>query len=102
MVAIVLWGHELRGKRIILRCDNESVIGIINKQTSRCPTIMSLVRFFVLQCLKNNIAFRARHVAGKNNVVADSLSRFQMLRFREAAPTADAEATQIPQFVWAL
>ncbi len=102
VIAIVLWGHKLRGKRIILRCDNQSVVGIINKQTSRCPTIMSLVRFFVLRCLKDNIAFTAKHVAGKNNVIADALSRFQMKRFQEAAISPDANATPVPAFVWTL
>jgi hypothetical protein len=52
LVAVVLWGKVLTGKRIILRSDNKSVIAIVNKQTSKCKEIMKLVRFFVLQCLK--------------------------------------------------
>ncbi len=102
VVAIVLWSHVLRGKRIVLRSDNESVIAIINRQTSRCPLIMRLLRFFVLQCLKNNIAFRADHVPGDLNTIADALSRFQASRFRKAAPAADATPVQVPQFLWKL
>ena len=41
VVAVAVWGHELKGKRVLLRCDNEAVVSIINKQTSRCPEIMS-------------------------------------------------------------
>jgi len=102
LVAVVVWGELLRGKKIIIRSDNKAVVAIVNKQTSRCPTIMKLVRFFVLQCLKLNITFCARHIAGKNNNVADALSRFQMGRFREAAPTADVEPTTVPTFLWNL
>ncbi len=102
VVAIVLWGHLLKGKRIILRSDNEAVIAIINKQTSKCPLIMSLLRFFVLQCLKQNVSFTARHIPGKQNNVADALSRFQMARFWKEVPWADKVKTQIPKFLWNL
>jgi len=102
VVAVVLWGNTLRGKRVVLRTDNQSVVDIINKQTSRCPSIMKLVRFFVLQCMKCNLAFCARHIPGKNNKVADALSRFQMERFREEAPGAELRETRIPQFLWDL
>ena len=102
VVAIVLWGGILSGKRIILRCDNEGVVAILNRQTSKCPEIMNLVRFFVLQCLRNNVSFHASHISGVNNNVADALSRFQMGRFWAEVPTADSAATPVPEFIWHL
>jgi hypothetical protein len=102
VVAAVLWGKLLKGKRIIIRSDNAAAIAIINKQSSKCPAIMSLVRFFVLQCLQYNVAFTARHIAGKSNNIADSLSRFQMERFRSAAPGADITGALVPIFLWDL
>lgn len=102
VVAVVLWGDLLRGKRIVLRSDNKSVVAILNQKTSKCPLIMKLVRFFVLQCFKCNISFYARHICGKNNVIADSLSRFQMERFWAEAPTADKKGTPVPKFLWNL
>ena len=102
VVAIAIWGDKLQGKRIIMRCDNEAVVTIVNKQSSKCKEIMKLVRFLVLQCLKNNIKLSARHVPGKKNDVADSLSRFQMTRFWEVAPTAEREPTAVPRFLWDL
>jgi hypothetical protein len=95
IVASALWGDQLKGKKIVLRCDNESVVAIINKQTSKCQSLMKLVRFFVLQCLKNNVIFCARHVPGKDNNIADALSRFQMSRFWEAAPGARPVPTAV-------
>lgn len=102
VVAIVLWGNELRGKRIFIRSDNAAVISIINKQSSRCPRIMRLVRFFVLQCLKINVVFKARHIPGKSNDIADALSRFQMTRFWDVAPNAAPTGTPVPDFIWNL
>jgi len=37
-------------------------------------------------CLQNNILFRARHVPGVKNDLADSLSRLQIQRFRLLPP----------------
>ena len=102
LVAVVLWGPQLRGRRIIIRSDNQPVVNIINKQSSRSPEIMKLVRFFILQCLKSNLAFCAKHIVGRDNEIADSLSRFQMDRFRRLAPGADLEPTDVPQFLWNL
>ena len=47
---------------------------------------MSFVRKLVLSCLKHNILFRARHVPGIHNNLADSLSRLQIQRFQQLAP----------------
>ena len=102
VIAIVLWGHTLSGKRIILRSDNEAVVVIVNKQTSKCPHVMKLMRFMVLQCLKHNILFCAKHIPGKRNDIADALSRFQMERFRELAPKAAAVGIPVPAFLWTL
>ena len=100
VVAIVLWSNLLSGMRIIIRSDNSAVVSIINKQSSKCPVIMRLVRFFVLQCLKFNVTFTARHIPGLENNIADSLSRFQVNRFLELAPEADAVGTAVPEFIW--
>ena len=100
VVAVVVWGHMMKCKRIKLRSDNEAVVEIINNQTSRCPIIMRLVRFFVLQCLKLNVSIRAIHISGSNNNIADALSRFQVQRFRRLAPTAQPSGEKIPEFLW--
>ena len=100
VVAVSLWGKSLSCKRVVLRCDNEAVVTILNKQTSKCPLIMRLMRFLVLQCLKLNLIFKAIHVPGKENNIADSLSRFQMARFAEMAPEAAGEPAVVPNFLW--
>ena len=102
VVAVVLWGNSLKGKRIIIRSDNEAVVAIVNNKTSRCPSIMKLVRFFVLQGLKLNLAFHAKHISGKSNDIADALSRFQMSRFKKLVPAASKVGLEVPQFLWNL
>ena len=53
-----------------------AVVEIINKQSSKDRTLKRLVRRLVLAGLKFNVLFKAKHIPGKSNVVADHLSRF--------------------------
>ncbi len=100
VAAVTCWGDLMANKKVEFWTDNKAVVAIINCQTSRCPHIMSLVRCLVLQCLSYNILFKAIHVPGVENSIADSLSRFQMQRFRAAAPEADKEGTIPPIIPW--
>jgi len=50
----------------------------------------------VLAALKFNVAFRAKHIAGKQNVIADQLSRFQFQKARSVAPGLCQGQTAIP------
>lgn len=38
---------------------------------------MSLIRTMTVSLMRNNVILRAKHVPGKQNVIADTLSRFQ-------------------------
>ena len=86
VLSVLLFGDAMRNQRITFFTDNAALVDIINKATSRDATVMVFVRRLVLACLNFNILFRARHVPGVKNVLADSLSRFQVSRFRQLAP----------------
>ena len=74
VAAVTLWGKDMANKKIEFMTNNQAVVSIINRQTSKCPYVMSLVRSLVLTCLANNILFKATHVPGTKNSIADSLS----------------------------
>ena len=86
VLALYLWGHELANSSIIFHCDNSSVVDILNKQSSKDPIIMKLVRKFVLRCLQLNINFKLSHIPGVQNTIPDLLSRFQISEARKLAP----------------
>ena len=65
-------GTLLREKRIVFQCDDEVVVTMIN--TKQCKIILT---------------YRAQHIPGRRNEIADSLSRFQHERFRQLALLAD-------------
>lgn len=83
-------------------CDNLGVVQAVNSQTANSPPVVGLLRHFVLQCLVLNVYAVAEHVPGSVNIIADSLSRFQWDRFREAAPGADLVGIPCPGHLWQL
>ena len=97
--ALRLWAI-LSNKCVIFWSDNEAVVTIINRQTSRCRKIMQLVRTLVIRCLELNIHFKAKHIPGVDNGIADALSRFQMSRFQQLASEADLTITPLPADLW--
>ena len=83
VLIVYLWGHLMQNQRILFYTDNAALVKIINKTTSQDPTVMIFVRRLVLACLKLIILFRAKHVPGAKNTLADALSRLQVSKFRK-------------------
>ena len=97
VLAFYIWGKMLNGKKIILFVDNVSLVHILNKQSSRSDRVMSFLRPLVLNALQNNIQFKAKHVSGIDNKIADAISRKQWESFRRLAPHADMDPRPIPE-----
>ena len=96
VVACHLWANFFSNKHIQFFCDNESVVSIVNTKRSRIPRVMDLVRHLTLLTPRFNFCIRAEHIEGKRNDMADSLSRFQMDRFRELVPHANRDQCLVP------
>lgn len=79
VIALELWGDLLENKNVLFLTDNAAITCVINRQTSKEPTIMRLVRRLVVVWMCKNIHFKAEHIPGKVNVIADCLD----LNFRK-------------------
>ena len=86
VLSLHLWGHAFKDQRVLFFTDNEASVNVINKQTCRGKDLMLFVRKLVLVCLHYNICFKAKHVPGVQNKLADSLSRLQLQTFKQLAP----------------
>ena len=102
--AVLTWIHLFRNKKIILFCDNQSVVNIINFTTTSCRNCMVLVRKIVLKGLMENVRIYARHVEGVKNTLADSLSRNKIKYFKElclvAGKTIEQNPVEVPTEIW--
>ena len=78
VVALNVFGLKISNRRVIFHCDNAAIVHVINKQTCKDSDIMCLTRQFVLTAMQYNVKFNAIHVPGKQNLLADALSRLQV------------------------
>ncbi|XP_029927907.1 uncharacterized protein LOC115373572 [Myripristis murdjan] len=95
-VACHVWGKSWKRKRIAVQCDNEAVVGIINKGRSASREIMPFMRSITWLSVTHNFIITARHVPGRANVIADSLSRFNFQVFKTLCPEASPTPTAVP------
>ena len=95
--AVLAWLHRFQNNRIIIFCDNQAVVSMVNNNSSSCRNCMILIRFIVLQCLIHNVKLTAKYVCSKSNEISDSLSRLQTLHFKTLTQHLDMdhEPTQI-------
>ena len=101
-VGILNWLHVFKNKRIVLFCDNEAVVHMINNATSKCKNCMVLLRLVILECMIHNTKVRAKHVGTKENGKADALSRLDWKRFWSLGSNMNALPTPIPENIWPL
>ena len=78
VISVSIWASDLANKCILFHTDNQGLVEVINRKTTKDRQLLVLLRELVLQCLKHNILFRAIHVPGVLNVKADALSRLQV------------------------
>ena len=98
VVAAHLWGSQWSSRRVEFLCDNESVVAVLSSGTCtfRGADLVVLLRYLALLAVRHSFSFTASSVRGKANLVAVSLSRFQLQRFWHLAPQAAETPTPIP------
>ena len=82
-VAVLNWLKLFKNRRIVLFCDNQAVVNMINNTTSSCKNCMILIRMIILESLVVNTRVYAKFVRSKDNGKADALSHLQFDRFRK-------------------
>ena len=102
LAAARTWGHEWKGRRVVFVTDNKPITQIWQKGSTPSPNIMTLVRKLYLHAAISHFSVSFKFIFSFHNAVADALSRFQMVRFRQLAPNADKQQTTIPPDVWQL
>ena len=94
------WGHEWSGKRIVFVTDNLPITQIWDRGSTPSPDIMTLIRALFLKAAKSGFSVSLKHIAGVSNPIADALSRFQDVLFRQLLPDAEPSPTAIPPEAW--
>ena len=85
-----LWGHTWATKWVEFCSDNMAVVSVLSSGPSKDPNLMVLV------AARNSFTFTASYTPGRDNSIADALSRFDFQRFHHLASHAAPMATPIP------
>ena len=82
-VAVFIWARKLANQRVLVFCDNKSVVHMVNNTASSCGLCMKLIRGLVLKGLQWNFRVFAKHLRSEENEVADTLSQLKFTKFSE-------------------
>ena len=98
---VITWQEHLQNTRIIVFCDNQVVVEMINNTTSKCPNCMILIRLLMINNLKHNRRVSVKYVPTKQNFLADALSRNQLKQFHKlVTEVMDQYPTQPSNILW--
>lgn len=99
-IAIVTWSDKLSNKQVLISTDNNDIVQVWKTGSCKDKALMSLVRKLFLFIANRNINVLMTHVAGKENLFADLLSRLQVVRFLQLHSSALPVPSQIPEEAW--
>ena len=76
LVACKVWATHWANKRIKIWCDNLAVVEVLNSGKSRDDTLATCARNIWMLSAMYNFDILVYHISGKNNIIADLLSRW--------------------------
>ena len=74
-VALKLWGHSWRDKVVCIHCDNQGAVTVCGSGRTRYPFLNLCLHSLWLTAACFNIQLRVVHIPGRDNQIADALSR---------------------------
>ena len=80
VVAFKVWGVKLKGKKVLMYCDNMSSVNLINKGVSRDEFHQCCLREICFTAAVNNFTIKCLHTWVEDNRTADILSRWKLLK----------------------
>ena len=96
LAGVIKWLHKYRNCRIVLYCDNQSVVDMVNSNSSTCKNCMILIRLLVLKSMIENVRIFAAHVRTARNTFTDLLSRNKIQAFKTYAEKVGHEVSDSP------
>lgn len=97
ILAAMVWGRRWSGSLVVVHCDNQAVVTIVNSGYSKDKDIMHMIRCLFFIRAHWDFQLLAEHIPGENNKAADAISRNNFPLFFQVSPDAAPQATPIPQ-----
>ena len=78
LVATRLWTDHWSSQKVVLFCDNQAVVSVLNNGRTKDRTLGAIARNIQMIAAIKDINLNVVHILGKNNTVADLLSRWDI------------------------
>ena len=95
-VACILWGKSWKGKKLLFHCGNLAVVMAWEKGSCKNKLGMHIIRLILARAARHIFIVYIQHIAGVDNRIADVLSRLQVHKFKEMAPSASDKPERLP------
>lgn len=101
-MGLYFWIDNFRNRRVVVFCDNESVVHMINKTTSSCSVCMIMIRMIVLWSMRFNTRIFCTHLKSEENFKADFLSRNGESSYLRTCDNGPVAKERLPPELWPL
>ena len=76
LVAVRVWKQSWKNKRVLLKCDNQAVVSVLNSGKTQDLTLAAIARNIMMDIAQHDIDLQVVHIVGVDNKIADLLSRW--------------------------
>lgn len=76
MLCLRKWGAQGAGKKVLIYCDNQATVQVVNSGAAKNKFVQACLREIHHICAFNNTEVRAVWVKTSQNTIADILSRW--------------------------
>jgi hypothetical protein len=101
VIATKIWGHKIKGKQILIFCDNEASVYVTNSGSTKDTFMQNCLRELCYIEAIYQFEIKAKHIVGEENRLADYLSRWHIHnryhnRFASRVEFQNFEEIQVP------
>ena len=80
LVAVRVWGKNWKNQHILIKCDNQAVVSVLNSGKTQDLMLATIARNIMMDISENDIDLQVIHILGIHNKIADLLSRWYITR----------------------
>ena len=96
LTRVVTWVPLPFDNTVIFRSDNTPTVHTLLNKSSNSHQMLTLLRYFILFCMVNNIHIQTHHISGKRNTLCDLLSHIKLHEFQWVKPENTAALPSQP------
>ena len=78
VLAALCWAPQWQNKRILVLCDNQAAVAMINKGSTKNTQMMAFLRILFWLSASYNFRITAKYLSGKDNCLAYCKLRLQL------------------------